>query len=193
MSTKTRVAILFGSESDRTTMQETAKVLDSFGIGYEMEQASAHRSPDKVRDIVRGAPERGVEVFVAAAGMANHLAGAVAAHTSLPVIGVPLGGSPLGGADALLSTVQMPAGVPVATVAVGKSGAENAAILAAQILAVGDARLAARLEEYKQTLARGVAEKDARLQKERRAVHRSAEPHETRGGVREGRTARGDA
>ena len=134
MSTKTRVAILFGSESDRNTMEETAKVLASFGIGYEMEQASAHRSPDKVRDIVRGAPERGVEVFVAAAGMANHLAGAVAAHTSLPVIGVPLTSSKsiAGGLDALLSIAQMPPGVPVACV--GVDSARNAAVLAARIL-----------------------------------------------------------
>ncbi len=155
MSQKIRVAILFGSESDRHIMDETAKVLDSFGIAYAMEQASAHRSPDKVRDLVRGAPARGVEVFVAAAGMANHLAGAVAAHTSLPVIGVPLGGSPLGGADALLSTVQMPAGVPVATVAIGSAGAKNAGVLAAQILALGDPGLRLKLEDLKLRLARG--------------------------------------
>src|SRR6185503_7251039 len=130
--------------------------------------------------------------LICGAGAAAHLAGAVAAQTTLPVLGVPLDAGGIGGLDALLATVQMPAGVPVATVAIGKFGAENAAILAAQILAVADARVAAKLDEHKQAMSRGVAEKDARLQKER-AVHRSSEPHETRGGVREGRTARGDA
>ena len=154
-SVNPKVSILFGSESDRSVLEETARVLDSLGVTYEMEQASAHRSPDRVREIVRGAPERGVEVFVAAAGMANHLAGAVAAHTSLPVIGVPLGGSPLGGADALLSTVQMPAGVPVATVAIGSAGAKNAGVLAAQILAISDPGLRSKLDELKARLARG--------------------------------------
>jgi 5-(carboxyamino)imidazole ribonucleotide mutase len=155
MSTKPRVAILFGSESDRATMQETARILDSFGVPHEMEQASAHRSPDRVRDLVHGAPGRGVEVFIAAAGMANHLAGAVAAHTSLPVIGVPLGGSPLNGVDALYSTVQMPAGVPVATVAIGSAGAKNAAVLAVQILALADPALRLKLQDLKERLARG--------------------------------------
>ena len=155
MTHATRVAILFGSESDRATMEETAKVLDSFGVGHEMHQASAHRSPDKVREIVAGAPGRGIQVFIAAAGMANHLAGAVAAHTSLPVIGVPLMGSALAGADALYSTVQMPPGVPVATVAIGTPGAKNAAVLAVQILALSDAALAIKLEDLKARLARG--------------------------------------
>jgi phosphoribosylaminoimidazole carboxylase PurE protein len=155
MTHATRVAILFGSESDRPTMEETAKVLDSFGVGHEMHQASAHRSPDKVREIVAGAPGRGIHVFIAAAGMANHLAGAVAAHTSLPVIGVPLMGSALAGADALYSTVQMPPGVPVATVAIGTPGAKNAAVLAVQILALSDAALALKLEDLKARLARG--------------------------------------
>ena len=150
-----KVSILFGSESDRSVLEETARVLDSFGIPYEMEQASAHRSPDRVREIVRGAPARGVQVFIAAAGMANHLAGAVAAHTTRPVIGIPLGGSPLGGADALLSTVQMPAGVPVATVAIGSAGAKNAAVLAAQILSIADPSLVKKLDELKERLARG--------------------------------------
>jgi 5-(carboxyamino)imidazole ribonucleotide mutase len=136
-------------------MEETARILESFGVSHTMEQASAHRSPDRVRDIVTGAPGRGVEVFIAAAGMANHLAGAVAAHTSLPVIGVPLGGSPLQGVDALYSTVQMPAGVPVATVAIGSAGAKNAAVLAVQILALGDPALRLKLEDLKQRLARG--------------------------------------
>ena len=155
MSRAPRVSILFGSESDRAVLEETARVLDSLGVAYEMEQASAHRSPDRVREIVRGAPARGVQVFIAAAGMANHLAGAVAAHTTRPVIGIPLGGSPLGGADALLSTVQMPAGVPVATVAIGSAGAKNAAVLAAQILALADPEIAAKLDGLKERLARG--------------------------------------
>jgi len=155
MSTKSKVSILFGSESDRGTMEETVRVLDRFGVQHEMESASAHRTPDKVREHVRSAESRGVSVFIAAAGMANHLAGAVAAHTTLPVIGVPLAGSPLGGADALLSTVQMPSGVPVATVAIGSAGAKNAAVLAVQILALGDPALRLKLDDFKQGLARG--------------------------------------
>ncbi|MGE5175038.1 MAG: 5-(carboxyamino)imidazole ribonucleotide mutase [Hyphomicrobiales bacterium] len=155
MTTKPKVAILFGSESDRATMEETARVLGALGVPHEMEQASAHRSPDRVREIVKGAPARGVEVFIAAAGMANHLAGAVAAHTVKPVIGVPLLGSALAGADALYSTVQMPAGVPVATVAIGSAGAKNAAVLAAQILAVSDPALELKLNDLKERLARG--------------------------------------
>ena len=155
MSEKPRVLILYGSESDRTTMEETGRVLESFGIPFRMERASAHRSPDRVRDLVRESPAQGVQVFITAAGMANHLAGAVAAHTILPVIGVPLGGGALGGADALLSTVQMPAGVPVATVAIGSAGAKNAAVLAAQILAVSDRALSLKLEDLKGRLARG--------------------------------------
>jgi 5-(carboxyamino)imidazole ribonucleotide mutase len=136
-------------------MEETAKVLSSFGVAHEMEQASAHRSPDRVRELVRGAPGRGVQVIIAAAGMANHLEGAVAAHTFLPVIGVPLAGSALQGMDALLSTVQMPAGVPVATVAIGSAGAKNAAVLAVQILALGHPDLELKLEDLKLRLARG--------------------------------------
>lgn len=155
MNAKPRVLILFGSESDRATMEESGKLLESFGVAHEMEQASAHRNPDRVRELVRAAPARGVEVFIAAAGMANHLAGAVAAQTTLPVIGVPLAGSALGGADALYSTVQMPAGVPVATVAIGSAGAKNAAILAVQMLALSDPALRKKLEELKQRLASG--------------------------------------
>jgi len=155
MSHPARVAILFGSESDRATMEETAKILDTFDVGHEMHHASAHRSPDKVREIVASAPGRGVKVFIAGAGMANHLAGTVAAHTTLPVIGVPLMGGALGGADALYSTVQMPPGVPVATVAIGAPGAKNAAVLAVQILAVSDPGLQLMLEDLKTRLARG--------------------------------------
>jgi phosphoribosylaminoimidazole carboxylase PurE protein len=136
-------------------MEETAKILDTFDVGHEMHHASAHRSPDKVREIVASAPGRGVKVFIAGAGMANHLAGTVAAHTTLPVIGVPLMGAALGGADALYSTVQMPPGVPVATVAIGAPGAKNAAVLAVQILAVSDPGLQLMLEDLKTRLARG--------------------------------------
>jgi phosphoribosylaminoimidazole carboxylase PurE protein len=136
MSQKASVLILFGSDSDRAVMEETANVLESFGVSSRMETASAHRSPDLVRELVRGASGQGIQVFIAGAGMANHLAGAVAAHTTRPVIGVPLGGSALSGVDALYSTVQMPAGVPVATVAIGSAGAKNAAVLAVQILAL---------------------------------------------------------
>lgn len=155
MSESVRVLILFGSDSDRATMEEAAKVLQSFGVGSRLETASAHRSPDKVRDLVKGAPAQGIQVFIAGAGMANHLAGAVAAHTTLPVIGVPLGGSALGGVDALYSTVQMPAGVPVATVAIGSAGAKNAAVLAVQILALSDKALQLKLADLKERLARG--------------------------------------
>lgn len=155
MSAHGKVAILIGSESDRPVLEEAVRVLERLGVPHEMEQASAHRSPDRVREIVRGAPARGVHVFIAAAGMANHLAGAVAAHTTRPVIGVPLGGSALGGVDALLSTVQMPAGVPVATVAIGSAGAKNAAVLAAQILALADPALQIKLDDLKERLARG--------------------------------------
>ena len=155
MSEPIQVLVLFGSDSDRPTMEETSRVLLSFDIRHELVSASAHRSPDRVRELVKEAPGRGVQVFIAAAGMANHLAGAVAAHTTLPVIGVPLGGSPLGGADALLSTVQMPPGVPVATVAIGPAGAKNAAVLAAQILALREPALRDRLEDLKGRLARG--------------------------------------
>jgi len=155
MSESIRVLVLFGSESDRATMEETSRVLQSFGVPHELAQASAHRSPDRVRELVLAAPARGVAVIIAAAGMANHLAGAVAAHTSLPVIGVPLSGSSLGGADALLSTVQMPPGVPVATVAIGSAGAKNAAVLAVQILALSDHALREKLGGLKERLARG--------------------------------------
>ena len=155
MSESVRVLILFGSDSDRAAMEEAAKVLQSFGVGSRLEVASAHRSPDKVRELVKGAPAQGIQVFIAGAGMANHLAGAVAAHTTLPVIGVPLGGSALGGVDALYSTVQMPAGVPVATVAIGSAGAKNAGVLAVQILAISDKALQLKLADLKERLARG--------------------------------------
>ena len=150
-----QVQILMGSGSDADVMRNTVRTLRELGVGCEMTVASAHRSPDRVRQVLAEAHEQGVKVFVVGAGAAAHLAGVVAAHTVLPVIGVPIDSSPLGGFDALLSTVQMPPGVPVATVAVGKAGAINAAVLAAQILAVGDREIGARLADYR----RGLAEK----------------------------------
>ena len=150
-----QVQVLMGSGSDAEVMRNTVRTLRELGVGCEMTVASAHRSPDRVRQVLAEAHERGVKVFVVGAGAAAHLAGVVAAHTVLPVIGVPIDSSPLGGFDALLSTVQMPPGVPVATVAVGKAGAINAAVLAAQILAVGAREIGARLDDYR----RGLAEK----------------------------------
>ncbi len=144
-----------GSESDRPTMEATAAVLERLGIAHDVTVASAHRTPEVVAEYSRTARDQGVRVIIAGAGMSAALPGAVAAHTTLPVIGVPLDGSPLSGLDALLSIVQMPPGVPVATVAVGKAGAKNAAILAAQILAVGDETVARALECLKADLAEG--------------------------------------
>ena len=146
MTTPT-VLILIGSESDRPTMQKTLETLGDLNVPCRLEVASAHRSPDRVRELVEAGNTGGVGVYICAAGMAAHLAGMVAAHTIRPVIGVPLAGSPLGGLDALLATVQMPRGVPVATMAIGEHGAVNAALLAAQILALGDPVLADRLEK----------------------------------------------
>jgi 5-(carboxyamino)imidazole ribonucleotide mutase len=140
------VAVLMGSESDRTTMEKTAETLEKYGIGYEMLVTSAHRTPEKTREYARSAEERGIKVIVAGAGAAAHLPGAVAAHTRLPVVGVPLAGTSLGGLDALLSIVQMPKGVPVATMAIGEAGAVNAAVFAAQILAISDENIAEKLQ-----------------------------------------------
>jgi len=141
------VGVLMGSESDRETMEKGTAVLEELGIPYELSVMSAHRTPDKVAEYSSSAAGRGIRVLVAGAGLAAHLAGAVAAHSSLPVIGVPLEAGGLGGLDALLSTVQMPKGVPVATVAIGSHGARNAAWLAARILALGEGDLAGRLRE----------------------------------------------
>ena len=148
-----RVLILIGSESDREIMSRTVGVLSELDVACRLEVASAHRSPRRVRELVEAAEKAGVRVFVCGAGMAAHLAGAVAALTTRPVIGVPLAGSALSGFDSLLSTVQMPKGVPVATVAIGEHGAVNAGILAAQILALSDAGLAGRLRaQYRRDL-----------------------------------------
>ena len=150
---ETLVQILMGSDSDAPTMQRSVDVLRELGISCHMTVASAHRSPDRVRRIIDEAPSKGVKVFIVGAGAAAHLAGVVAAHSTLPVIGVPIDSSPLQGWDALLATVQMPPGVPVATVSVGKAGATNAAVLAAQILAVGDDAVAVALSDYKKKMA----------------------------------------
>ena len=139
------VAVLMGSESDWPTMQACVEVLDALEVRREVRVTSAHRTPAATAEYVADAAARGCAVFVCAAGLAAHLAGAVAAHTTRPVIGVPMDGGPLNGADALLSTVMMPGGVPVATVAVGKAGAKNAGYLAAQMLAIADAGLASRI------------------------------------------------
>lgn len=147
------VLILMGSDSDAAVMRGVQDVLNELRVSSEMTVASAHRSPDRVRRLVNEAPGRGVKVFVIGAGAAAHLAGVVAAHTTLPVIGVPIDSSALQGMDALLSTVQMPPGVPVATVSIGKPGATNAGVLAAQILALNDRDLADRLAAYKKQLA----------------------------------------
>lgn len=165
-----RVGILMGSDSDWEVMSAAAARLDAFGVPYEVTVTSAHRAPQRTAEYARTARDRGLGVLIAGAGVAAHLAGVVAAFTTLPVIGVPLEAGSLRGIDALLSTVQMPAGVPVAAVAIGKPGAENAAILAVQILAVSDDELAQRLAAFKEELARQVDEKDARL-KQQRARH----------------------
>lgn len=158
------VLILMGSDSDAPIMQGAKDLLGQLGIPSEMTVASAHRSPKRVERLLSEAPSRGVKVFIVGAGAAAHLAGMVAAHTSRPVIGVPIDSSALKGLDALLSTVQMPPGVPVATVSIGKPGATNAAVLAAQILAVGDPELAARLDAYKQQLAEKVEQAARKLE-----------------------------
>lgn len=162
-----QVIILMGSDSDFEVMSEAARVLDDFGVAYEMDVTSAHRSPERTRRIVKEAEENGARVFIIGAGAAAHLAGVVAAETVLPVIGVPLDASALRGVDALYATVQMPAGIPVATVAIGKAGATNAALLAVEIIAVADEGLRQKLLEHKRKLAEGVEKKSAAL-KERR-------------------------
>jgi phosphoribosylaminoimidazole carboxylase PurE protein len=156
-----RVAILMGSASDLEQMAEAARELEHFGVPYEVRITSAHRTPAETATYVKDAEGRGVAVFIAGAGMAAHLAGAVAAHTSRPVLGVPLAGSTLGGLAALLTTVQMPKGVPVATLAIGKAGAGNAGVLATQILALSDPALATRLAARRRETAAEVEQASA--------------------------------
>lgn len=158
------VGIVMGSDSDLEIMKGAAQTLESFGIPFEMTVASAHRSPQRASEYAASARKRGLKVIIAGAGHAAHLAGVLAAHTSLPIIGVPIDSSCLQGLDALLSTVQMPPGVPVATVSVGKPGAKNAGILAVQILAVSDSKLAKKMEAYKKELAEQVEQKAKKLE-----------------------------
>ena len=154
------VGVVMGSVSDRDVMDECIKTLKEMEISFEITVSSAHRSPDKTRDYAINAPDRGIEVIIAGAGWAAHLAGILASYTRLPVIGVPIDSSPLSGMDSLLSTVQMPPGVPVATMAIGRGGARNAAVFAAQILALKYDDIAVRLETFKKGLMRvkGVGE-----------------------------------
>jgi phosphoribosylaminoimidazole carboxylase PurE protein len=154
-----QVGIVMGSDSDLGVMQSTANVLKDFGVAFEITVVSAHRSPLRAARWASSARERGIKVIIAGAGHAAHLAGAMAAYSRLPIIGVPIDSSCLQGMDALLATVQMPPGIPVATMAIGKSGAKNAGIFAVQILALADDRLAAKLEKYRQNLAAEVEQK----------------------------------
>ncbi|MCH7741631.1 MAG: 5-(carboxyamino)imidazole ribonucleotide mutase [Proteobacteria bacterium] len=157
------VAVLMGSDSDLPVMQATVDLLDQLQVSYEVRITSAHRTPDDTREYVRDAEKRGCAVFIAGAGLAAHLAGAVAAHTVRPVIGVPIDSGPLRGFDALLSTVQMPGGIPVAGMAIGKSGAKNAAYLAAQIIAVNDEDLKHALERERADNAESIRQKNRDL------------------------------
>ena len=158
-----QVLIVMGSESDLPVMEEGAKILSEFGVPFEMRISSAHRSPARTAALAAEAAGRGIRVIIAGAGMAAHLAGVIAAETVLPVIGVPMGGGALDGLDALYSTVQMPGGIPVAAMAIGKAGAKNAGIFAVQVLALGDDRLAAALKAYRGRMAEDVAAKDEAL------------------------------
>jgi len=158
------ISVLMGSDSDLSTVQSTLDTLTALAIPFEVKITSAHRTPDDTRRYVRDAEERGCGVFVAAAGLAAHLAGSVASLTLKPVIGIPMDAGPLNGHDALLSTVQMPGGIPVACVAIGKAGAKNAAYLSAQILAISDAELAERLKTEREANAQLVRDKDHELQ-----------------------------
>jgi phosphoribosylamine--glycine ligase len=160
MNCNAQVAVVMGSDSDLPVMKGAVDIFKKFDIPFEIAIASAHRSPEKAVKIAKTACSRGVKVIIAGAGHAAHLAGAMAAHTILPIIGVPIDSSCLKGLDALLSTVQMPPGIPVATVSIGKSGAKNAAILAVQIIALTDSNLAKLLEKYKNEMAEEVERKN---------------------------------
>jgi len=160
---KPLVSIVMGSDSDLEIMREAAKALEDFGIAYEIDVTSAHRSPERTAEYAKNAASRGIRVIIAGAGGAAHLAGVIAAHTTLPVIGVPIPSTSLNGLDSLLATVQMPAGIPVATVAIGKPGATNAGILAAQILGLASAALGKKLQTHKEQLANSVEEKSKKL------------------------------
>jgi 5-(carboxyamino)imidazole ribonucleotide mutase len=161
------VLIVMGSDSDLPVLEEAAAVLKDFGVSHEVRISSAHRAPQKTANLAAEAKKRGIRVIIAGAGMAAHLAGVVAAETVLPVIGVPMPGGALNGVDALYSTVQMPGGIPVATMAIGKAGAKNAGIFAVQILALSDPELGRKLAAFRAAMAEEVEEKDARVQKGR--------------------------
>ncbi len=165
-SASPKVGIVMGSDSDLGVMKEAASILQKFDIPYDITVASAHRTPQRAGEYAASARQRGMQIIIAGAGHAAHLAGAMAAHTTLPIIGVPIDSSCLQGMDALLSTVQMPPGVPVATVSIGKPGARNAGILAAQILALGDADLEKRLLAFKQEMAEKVVQKAEKLKEQ---------------------------
>ena len=160
---KPQVAIIMGSDSDLVTMSEASKILEDSGISYEVKILSAHRSPNDVAHFAKSAKAKGLRVIIAGAGGSAHLAGVIASHTILPVIGVPMETKELKGIDSLFSTVQMPSGVPVATVSIGKSGAKNAAILAMQILGLSDKRLEKRLAKLKEDLAEGIRKKNKKI------------------------------
>ena len=164
MTRESFVAVMMGSDSDFPVMKSALDVLDAFGVRYEVRVSSAHRTPAATRDYVRDAEDRGCAVFIAAAGMAAHLAGAVAALTVRPVIGVPVDAGPLRGEDALLSTVQMPGGIPVATVAIGKAGAKNAGYLAVQMLAIAEEGFATELAAERERNAAEILRKNDALQ-----------------------------
>ena len=161
-----KIGILMGSDSDWPAMKGCADMLQQFGVSYEVRILSAHRTPDDTTDYAKAARERGLQIIIAAAGMAAHLAGAVAAQTTLPIIGVPMASGYLQGVDALLSTVQMPPGIPVATVGIGAAGARNAALLAVQILSLKYKNLAKKLADHKTKLAQAAQEKNKKLQDE---------------------------
>jgi 5-(carboxyamino)imidazole ribonucleotide mutase len=166
MSEKPQVGIVMGSDTDLPVMTETAHTLKKFGVPFEIEITSAHRSPARTSEYARTAIQRGLKVIIVGAGGASHLAGIIAAETTLPVVGVPMATTTLAGLDALLSTVQMPGGVPVACTAIGKPGAINAAIFAVEIIATANGELARKLADYKEQLARTVAEKSEKVKRE---------------------------
>jgi phosphoribosylaminoimidazole carboxylase PurE protein len=170
---KPLVGIIMGSDSDYPIMEESVKILDHFGIEHEVLVASAHRSPERTKKYITKAEKRGIKVIIAGAGGAAHLAGVLAAECILPVIGVPVASSSLQGFDSLLSTVQMPSGIPVATMAVGKAGAKNAGVLAAQIIALNDKKLTEKLHHFKKYLAKEVEIKSKKLQAHHGRKHKT--------------------
>jgi len=161
-----KIAIFIGSDSDYEVVKDALEILKEFEVPFALEVTSAHRSPSRTVELVKSYEEKGVEVFIAVAGKAAHLAGVVASHTVLPVIGIPVESSTLGGLDALLSTVQMPKGVPVATMGLGKAGASNAALLAVQILGLKDAVLMSKMRDYREKMASQVESKSKKIQQD---------------------------